>query len=192
VFMMWLIALSPVVKSLIVPGWGQMDFDRKTGIVMMAAEVAGWGYYFTLHRRQLDARQTYMAIAYDHSGATSFSDERIFALLENYPERDFYIMDLYAEARVLYPDDPEAREQYVRLNSIDADWEWDSISTFFRYQDYRIMEREVVSQKAIVGFVIFSNHIISALHAYMFGSSPVDVSLYPVRGGVGLAIKGSF
>jgi len=190
--MMWLIALSPVVKSLIVPGWGQMDFDRKTGIVMMAAEVAGWGYYFTLHRRQLDARQTYMAIAYDHSGATSFSDERIFALLENYPERDFYIMDLYAEARVLYPDDPEAREQYVRLNSIDADWEWDSISTFFRYQDYRIMEREVVSQKAIVGFVIFSNHIISALHAYMFGPSPVDVSLYPVRGGVGLAIKGSF
>jgi len=190
--MIWLITLSPVVKSLIFPGWGQMDFDKRTGIVMMAAEVAGWGYYFTLHRHQIDARQTYMAIAYDHSGATSFSDDRIFALLEDYYNRDFYIMDLYARARILYPEDPEAREQYVQSNAIDADWEWDSIANFYRYQDHRIYERQIMSQKAIVGFVIFSNHVISALHAYMFGSSPVRVGLYPVRGGLGLAIKGSF
>ncbi len=190
--MVWLIALSPIVRSLILPGWGQMDFDRRTGIVMMAAEISGWGYYFLLNRQQMDARQTYMSIAYEHSGATSFSDERIFGLLEDYFMKDFYIMDLYAEARVLYPDDPEARERYVQLNSVDADWEWDSVSAFYRYQDYRIKERQIVSQKAIVGFVIFSNHIISALHAYMFGSSSINVSFYPVRGGVGLALKGRF
>lgn len=191
--MLWIIALSPVVKSLILPGWGQMDFDRRTGFAMIAVEIAGWGYYFLLDRQQDDAISTYRRIAYDYSGATSFSDRRIFSLLEDYYEKDFYVMDLYAEARARYPDDPHAQDEYVRLNLIDADWKWQSVDKFFQYQDYRMLDRALGSRKVIVGFVLFANHVVSALHAYLFGAdSGYEMGFYPLKRGVGFAVKKEF
>ena len=191
--MVWLIALNPAVKSLILPGWGQMEYDRRTGFAMMAVELAGWSYYFLLDKQQSDAISIYRRIAYEYSNATSFADGRIFSLLEDYYERDFYIMNLYAEARARYPDDPRAQDEYVRLNLIDADWKWQSVDRFFEYQDYRMLERALGSRKVIVGFVLFANHVVSALHAYLFGSETgYDVGFYPIGRGIGFAIRKEF
>ncbi len=190
--MIYLIALSPVWKSLILPGWGQMEFDRKAGYVMMSVEFLSLATYFVLSNNQRTVVDIYRSIAYMYANATSFEDPRIFALIEDYYNKDAYIRDLYREAQALYPNQPELWDDYVQANSISAYWEWEDRRYMYMYQDYRQRERSIASQRSILAFVIVSNHIISALHAWLFREVEVDVSVIYMEGGLGIAFSKRF
>ncbi len=171
--------MIPILKSLLIPGWAQLDFDKRGAYLMFSSEIVLISTYL-FKSKELNSIETYYKIwAYNYSNCNDFSDSRIYQIIEDFYSKEFFIISLYDEARRKYPDDPQAQKIYIDLNNISANWEWSSIETYFYYQDLRSKYRSIKAFRNIIGFSIIANHLISAIHSFLFyPEDRINVSFY--------------
>ncbi len=167
-----------MLRSAIIPGWGELAAGNKTGLVFLASEVLllSSRFYF-LEEADLKAKASYnYAIKYAHIDPDlDISDDHYYHM-SRYMNSGFnaggynaYIVEI---AKARYPDDPEAQTQYIEENSYSDDeyWGWDNEN---KKNDYSILRKRITQYedyaKAITGAVI-ANHIISALNAFRVSS----------------------
>lgn len=185
--------MIPFLKSLLIPGWSQFDFDKRSAYIMFSSE-AILVLTYALKTKELSLSESnYKIWAYNYSNCNDYSDSRIYSFLEDFYNKEFFLIWLYDEARRRYPDNLDAQKKFIEENNINASWEWKDIETYFYYQSLRSKYRSIKSFRDIVGFTILANHIVSAVHSFLFyPRKEVEMGFYPKIDGAGFFIKFSF
>lgn len=133
---------------------------------------AGTSWYSSA--REQDAR----LIAAREAGADlSIADEDYYKSLERYDNVEEYYEDLRREARDRYPDDPEARREYLesRKYAASAEWNWSNDSARFDYWGVRRSARSAALTAGFAAGGLLLNRIVSVVDCIFFaGSSPAE------------------
>lgn len=161
---------SPILKSALVPGWGQVSIDRPYGYAMLASEFFCWSAYYYSHNEQtLKARESYeYALEFAHINPGSYNSS-YYNNLRKFNSSGFeaggYNDFIRQEAIYRYPDDPVQQQAYIDENGIPDEmaWNWDNIQ---RREDYSIIRKEILElkdQAQIISGVLIANHLISSI-----------------------------
>ncbi|MCS7245872.1 MAG: hypothetical protein N2504_02355 [candidate division WOR-3 bacterium] len=185
--------MIPFLKSLLIPGWSQLDFDKKSAFLMFSSEVV-LVLSYVLKTKELNISESnYKVWAYNYSNSNNYSNSRIYTLLEDFYSKEFFLIWLYDEARRRYPDNLDAQAKFIEENNIDATWKWKDIESYFHYQSLRSRYRSIKSFRDILGFTILANHIVSAVHSFLFyPRKEIEMGFYPKMDGAEFFIKFSF
>lgn len=150
--------LSPSVKSLLIPGWGQYSLDeKKHGNVFVSTEVLGFALTAFCIIQSNNAEDTYIALAAKHAGVNSNGkDYQYWIDIGNYNNIDDY------------------NDEHLRWREFDSiyklndkwDWHWDSEENRKKFEDQRIKsDNYKLATKFVVGGIVL-NHIISAINGH--------------------------
>lgn len=196
IFIILLLSISAVViaqdinirkhmlRSALIPGWGEISAGNKSGYAFLASEVIllSSRFYFVIEA-DLKAKASYnFAVKYAHiDPELDLSDDQYYHMTR-YTSSDFntggYNANIVEIAKSLYPDDLQAQTQYIEENSYSDDeyWDWDDE---FKQKEYSILRKRITQYgdyvKAITG-VIIANHIFSAINAFRVGSRLKNVN----------------
>jgi len=167
-----------MLRSALVPGWGELAAGNKTGFGFLASEVILLSsYFYYLEEANLKDKASYnYAVKYAHINPDLEITDDYYYHLSRYMNSSFdtggynaYIVEI---AKARYPDDPEAQTDYIENNKYTDDeyWTWDDE---VKQNDYSILRKRITQYgdyaKAISGAII-ANHIISALNAFRVSS----------------------
>lgn len=164
------ISLNPVIKSALIPGWGQLSIDRSYGIGLLASEVLLWSsFIYNANEQNLKDRESYeFALKYAHINPGEYSSQ-YFRDLSKYDSSGFEAGGYNAMVRQtaidLYPDDQFAQQVYINDNSISdqLSWQWDN---FQLRKNYSTMRKDILEYKdrvQVLTGVIMANHLISTI-----------------------------
>ncbi len=161
---------SLFLKSLILPGWGQVSSGKNYGYSMMAAEVAILSsmYYFN-NEYDLKKQEAYeYAVKYADVLPGSYSDN-YFAHLSRYNSSGFeaggYNAMIREQAMITYPNQPDMQQQYINANIYgdDMSWSWQSDSNRRIFGNIRgDMNKNKDYTRIVIGVTIL-NHFVSAI-----------------------------
>lgn len=167
-----------MLRSALVPGWGELAAGNKSGFVFLASEVLllSSRFYF-LEEADLKEKASFnYAIKYAHINPDLDLTDVHFYHLSRYMSSGYnaggynaYIVEI---AKARYPHELEAQTQYIEENSYSEDeyWGWDDE---VKQNEYSILRKRITQYgdytKAITGAII-ANHIISALNAFRASS----------------------
>jgi len=167
-----------MLRSALVPGWGELAAGNKTGYAFLASEVIliSSHFYFLAEADLKDKASYNYAVKYAHINPDLELTDDYYYHLSRYMNSSFdtggynaYIVEI---AKARYPDDPEAQTVYIENNKYSDDeyWAWDDE---IKQNDYSILRKRITQYgdyaKAITGAII-ANHIISALNAFRVSS----------------------
>jgi|TARA_B100002003_G_scaffold83295_1_gene77763 hypothetical protein len=182
--------LSPVVKSFLLPGWGEYSLDKpERGRIFSLSETALWTFFAGALIVSHNYSDLFQAYAADYAGVNTKSKERQFWLdVGNY------------ESMIAH------NEEHLRFREFDAlypsesewSWEWSSDSKREKYRDYRVAsDTWALGAKFIAGSIVI-NHIVSAIDAlYLQRISQIEVvsvtpMIHPTSGRSGLSLTIQF
>jgi hypothetical protein len=179
---------SAVVKSALVPGWGELSLNNKTGYAFLTAEIALWAinFYYNQEIDIKDKASRNYAIKYAGVDPTIEFNEKYLYHIHRYISSGYetggYNAKIVQQAINLYPDDPVAQTNYIEANVYDDDhyWYWENTD---RKYNYSIMRKRINQYegylKGISG-VIIANHLFSALNTLLLANklSQLEFSLY--------------
>ncbi len=162
-----------IMKSAIIPGWGELSMGNSSGYIFLLSEILLWsGRYYFLEEVKLREEESYV-YALQYAGLQSGDyDAEFLHLLTKYNSSGFeaggYNEMILQRARSLYPDDPAAQNQYIHDNAILDEslfWSWETRED---RRLYSIMRKNADHNrdyaKAVVG-VIVANHIVSVINS---------------------------
>ncbi len=161
---------SLLLRSLLIPGWGQVHSGNSYGYMMMATEVGIISslFYFD-NEHDLKRKEAYeYAMKYASVYPGSYSDE-YFSHLSRYNSSGFeaggYNSIILEQAMAIYPDRPDMQQQYLNANiyTDEMAWNWDSDS---KRRDYGNIRGDMNSYKdyaRIMSGVLILNHLISVV-----------------------------
>lgn len=167
-----------MLRSALIPGWGELAADNKSGFIFLASEVLLLSsYFYYIEEADLKEKASFnYAVKYAHVDPNIDLTDEYYYHMSRYMSSDFdaggynaYIVEI---AKARYPDDPEAQTQYIEENSYSDDeyWGWDDED---KQNNYSILRKRITQYgdyaKALTGAVI-ANHIISALNAFRISS----------------------
>ncbi|MFQ6114244.1 MAG: DUF5683 domain-containing protein [bacterium] len=145
------------LQSLIIPGWGQHYAESRTMFkVFLASEVLLWGTFlgFTTWSNWLE--DDYQTFAVTHAGINlEGKPKQYFVDIGNFDDifeynqaqlRDRDVNDLYRESEEFF-------------------WRWDSEENRLKFEDMRIRSDRAANRADLTLAAIFTNHLISAIHA---------------------------
>lgn len=164
--------LNPVLKSALIPGWGELSMDKKSGYAFLALEAILWGTkYYTIDQEDISARKAFIyAVENAQINPELDFEEDYLDLLKKYNNSGFepggYNFVVMQQALSLYPDDSEMQESYVSEHGIsDAyAWDWESFEARKYYAGRRTDILDYADAgKAITG-VILANHLLSVIN----------------------------
>jgi len=166
--------LSPVVKSFLLPGWGEYSLNRsERGRIFTLSETALWASFAGALIVSKNYSKLFQAYAADYAGVeTSGKDRQFWVDVGNYESMNGHNEEhlRFREYNALYPVEG------------DWDWEWSSDSKRKQYRTYRVSsDTWVLGAKFIAGSIVM-NHIVSAIDAlYLQRISQIeDVSVNPM------------
>ena len=178
-----------LLKSAILPGWGELSNNHKSGYIFLSTEVAFWlSRYYFLNESDLYEQSSYeYAIKHAHIESSLDFDDVFYDNLKRYLSSGYdaggYNANIVFEAKNTYPHDVQAQQDYILENSYDEShyWYWDSKD---HRDDYKILRKRITEYKdyakAMTGFIIV-NHIVSA-----FNSTRISSKLKHINVNVGL------
>lgn len=149
---------SPVLKSLILPGWGELDMNfpaRSRGF--FTSEFVLWtltiGSY-AVHAKGVDY---YQSLASEHAGVDpAFKDYQYWVDIGNYASLDEFNDEhlRWRETDRIYPRDGS------------WNWTWDTESNRKKYDRSRVTaDRWLLTGKFLVGGLVL-NHLVSAIDVF--------------------------
>jgi len=164
---------DPVVKSLMLPGWGEYSMERpERGKAFMVTETALWTTFIGALIVSDSYTQKFQAFAADHAGIETFGKDRQYWVdIGNYVSMEAHNEEhlRFREYDALYPENGE------------WDWSWSSDSKRKKYREYRVSsDTWILGSKFVVGGIVI-NHIISAIDAlYLKRISAIEnISVQP-------------
>ncbi|HOD17520.1 MAG TPA: hypothetical protein PLF50_02040 [Candidatus Cloacimonadota bacterium] len=161
---------NPLLKSALIPGWGQLSLNHSYGYAMLTAEILCWSdYYYATTEQDLKERSSYeYALKFAHINPGKYSSQ-YYRDLAKFNSSGFdaggYNAMVRQEAINLFPADLAAQQQYIEEKGIPADkaWNWDSISNRNKYAAMRKDILELKDQAQIITGVLIANHIFSSI-----------------------------
>ncbi len=165
---------QPLLKSLILPGWGEYSYQSKSAYIFFGTELALWigfgglRYSASIQNRDLISYTTL------HAGLNIYPDNKQYwADLGNYSS--------YADHREAMLENRTPEDIW----NTDYTWEWDSESAAQNYRDlYRKKELTSLSSEFVItGFIV--NRIASAINIKYLQQKNMQLSAFasPVKGG---------
>jgi hypothetical protein len=158
------------LRSLILPGWGQLATGHTTqAAVFGALEVATWTSYATFQRQGNLRRDSYFQTAQLFAGIDlEDQDEEARKLVGQYRSSDVYNQYVVMREAAYFYEDPVEQQQYIDSRSIQpADaWNWgDDHAAFERYRaQRRSSEQAYKNGQYALGFAVI-NRVVSAVAA---------------------------
>lgn len=149
--------VSPVLKSLILPGMGEFQLNQtKKGRTFLLTESILWLSVLTCNKASKYQDETMRSIAANHAGVdVSGKDDQYWIDIGNYSSRNKFNAEhqRWREPEVLY--DPD----------IEWNWSWDSHTNQKKFEARRInRDRWALSGKFLFGGIVI-NHVVSAIDA---------------------------
>lgn len=145
------------LQSLIFPGWGQHYAESKTmSRIFFATEVLLWSSYlgFTVWSNWL--KDDYRTFAVTHAGINpQGKPKRYFVNIG-----DFIDIFEYNQAQLRNRDVDALYEE-----TDEFFWRWDSEANRSKFEDMRIRSDRAANRAEFTLAAIFTNHVISAIHA---------------------------
>lgn len=165
--------IHPVLKSALIPGWGEVSNGSKSGFVFLASEAILWASrFYALDQKELSERKAYSyAIEYGHINPVNDYEEEYFDALKKYDNSGFepggYNYDIVQQATNLFPGDPNSQTEYVQLHAISDEfrWDWDSYEDRKYYAGRRTDILDYSDTVKAVSGVIIANHLISVINS---------------------------
>jgi hypothetical protein len=163
------------LKSLAIPGWGQLATGHRTQAAIFGAlEFGTWVAYGTFERQGALRRDSYFLTARLFAGIDLTGKSDAYRRnVGQYESSDVYNQFVVRrEAAYFYPDSA-TRAQYYATYSIPAAnaWSWTSFDDFLRYRaERRDSEHAFQRAKYALGFAVV-NRLTSALAALRQASS---------------------
>jgi hypothetical protein len=162
--------LSDVGRSLVLPGWGQLNAGYRTlGTIFLAAEAAIWtGFAVSIAKGEM-RKDTYEETAQLFAGIdlNQVSDE-FRSLVGQYESSDEYNrLVVYRDAAAMYYGDFENYNRYIEENSLTGaqTWQWSSAQKFEQYAaERRSSEGAFHDAQFMVGLAVV-NRVASAVVA---------------------------
>ncbi len=156
------------LKSLAVPGWGELENGNKTGYIFIVSEVSLWtGHFLYKNESKLKEIAYYeYALKYAHICQGSYP-EQYYDDLAHYNNSNVYNETIWDEARTKYPDDEEKQLEYYNNHKYTEDyiWDWDSRENRTQFGVLRTQATDYDDKaKVMIGGIIL-NHIISAINS---------------------------
>ena len=160
------------LKSLLVPGWGELSNNSKSGYVLALSEIVLLSSYFYTNKNAELFKEEGYQYAIKYAGINSGSyDEQYWVNLVKYSSSGFepggYNSFVYQEALSRYPTDATMQNQYIEINKIDESmgWDWNSKECRAHFSHIRLDQRNAEDiAKTLVG-VVSLNHFVSAINA---------------------------
>jgi hypothetical protein len=166
------------LKSALIPGWGELSMQKKSGYVFMAAEFLMWGtaFYFDEEAKLKKTASINYAIQYAHIDPDGDYNNDFYYHLSKYKSYGYnsggYNAHIVEEAMSKFPDDPTAQSTYIQNNSYNEDfyWEWDDKVS---KHDYAIMRKRITEYKSYIKGItggILANHLVSAINSLLLAN----------------------
>lgn len=161
-----------ILRSLVVPGWGELHMGDRTGYIFLASEALLWAgnFYFNNESDIMADRAHDYAVQYAGINPGDY-DDAYWVNLSKYDNSGFggggYNESVMRDALSRFPDDPAAQQEYIDANAYPEDyaWDWDNDS---HQMNYNRMRKDVTNNsdyaKVVTG-VIVANHVLSAVNA---------------------------
>lgn len=166
------VKMKSFAKSAILPGWGELSQNHKSGYLFLSTEVAlilSTKYFNEESKIKISQSKNY---AYKKANMSNNlkSDEQLI-MVGKYRSSGFesggYNEYIVIQAKTLYPDEPANQANYIMENQLSDQyyWNWDSKASQNKYLIMRKRSLEIKDYaKAISGFIIL-NHAVSAFNA---------------------------
>ncbi|MDD2332208.1 MAG: hypothetical protein PHI68_06120 [Candidatus Cloacimonetes bacterium] len=166
-----------LLKSLAVPGWGQISTGRNYGYGMLAAELSIISSMLYFDQEQdLKRKEAYqLALEYAHIQPGSYS-QQYFRDLSAYNTSGYdaggYNEMVRSTAMTLYPSNPQAQQEYIDTHIYSAEfaWNWDSDYQRGKFTSLRTRVNELMDYAKIATGVLLFNHLISGVDALRFSA----------------------
>jgi len=155
--------------SLVLPGAGEYYAGAKTHAkAFLGAEALIWSFAaFSKFQGEMWKRD-YRNFAAQQAGANPARTEDIYYQnIYEYSSSYWYNEDVWAEARMIYPDDPQAQESYVSglLYGSPDDWSWQTSDDWYQYRGMRVKSQEALHRISYSYGAAVMNHLLSAVNA---------------------------
>ncbi|MEA3499786.1 MAG: hypothetical protein U9R41_02015 [Candidatus Marinimicrobia bacterium] len=141
-----------ILKSIVLPGWGELSYNKTRSKMFLVSELTMWVSLFTFNKYNDIQDQDMRNYAEIHSGAEEFSTESQYWVdLGNY----FSYQDHKSE--MLEMRTPE------KIYDVKYEWDWDTHTNANKYRDMRIdRDQSLLRAKFAAGGLVL-NRIISAI-----------------------------
>ncbi len=161
---------ASVLKSLLVPGWGQISAGHDYGYAMLGAELGIIGSLFYLNSESDAFKQDSYeyAIKFAHLNPADY-DNDFFNHLARYESSGFdaggYNAWVLKTAMDLYPYDPVQQQEYIQANSYGADryWYWDGSEHRSKYNKLRNRSQDYLDYAKEAGGVLILKHLVGVV-----------------------------
>ena len=163
---------SPVMaalRSLAVPGWGQLATGHKTqAALFLGLEAGSWASYITFQRQGTLRRNAYLETARMYAGIDlADKDDRMRRLVGQWQSNEVFNQYVVRREAAFFIEDPAEQEAYIAAHSLGGaeSWAWTDFEDFLRYRDQRqSSESAFHNSEFVVGFAIV-NRLVSAVMA---------------------------
>ncbi len=173
--------MSAAVRSLAIPGWGQLYNGHTTQAAIFGLLELGTWITFASYRTQgalrrdssFDTARLFAGIELEGS------EDRIRRLVGQYQSSDVYNQYVVRREAFFFISDPTEREAYIAENSIPPEqaWSWSDFDDFSRYrEERRTSELAYQRSRYALGFALV-NRLVSAIAAGR--SAPAKSKLDP-------------
>jgi hypothetical protein len=155
--------------SLVLPGAGEYYAGARTQAKsFLGAEAAIWSFAGYSKFQGEMWRRDYRNYAAQRAGANpGIGDDLYYQNIYEYPTSDIYNEEVWAEARLMYPGDPQAQEAYVsgKLYTGQDDWAWQTASEWYQYRGLRVKSQESLHRISYSYAAALLNRLLSSVNA---------------------------
>lgn len=173
-----------MLLSALVPGLGQLSAGEKTwGSVFLLGEIACWTSLIVFETQGAEREDRFVEQAERYAGVEDASgqSDSYYSALATYDRSglpggpdSYNEIEVRAEARGLYPDDPDQQAAYITEHEIQGQlaWDWDTEDHRFDYADLRIASETSYHRAnyAIAGLV--AGRVLSVLQVVWATAEP--------------------
>nr|MDK2850536.1 hypothetical protein [Candidatus Cloacimonadota bacterium] len=164
--------------SLAVPGYSQITSGKNYGYAMLSAEAAliGTSLYLSSESDNLLEESYIYALKHANLYPADY-DSHFLKNLGRYQSSGFdangYNATVRRDAQQLFPDDPEAQQNYIEEHAYGEElyWSWDSTDSQAEYNRLRNDSQDLQSYGKLVAGVIILNHLVSGIDVLRYHSS---------------------
>lgn len=167
----------PLLKSMILPGWGEYSYRSQSAYIFWGTEAALWVSFAALRYSASVQNSDMLHYAVQHAGIVAYpNDKQYWTDLSN------YISYSRHKERMLENRTPE------KIWDSEFDWEWDSETSRTQYSSlYRKKELTVLSSEFVITGLIV-NRIASMINVRYLKQKNMELSATaaPLYGGASI------
>ncbi len=179
--------IPPIIKSIILPGWGEISQGYNRGYAQMFVDAGLWTslFYYNEESDLFQEKAYDYAVRFAGISNTNHSEQYLVDI-GKYDHSGFDVRGYNAMIVVManheYSTDNESRQQYIQDNiySDDMAWEWESVQHRSKYTSYRKKSMDCDDYAGMISGLLIVNRVASCIDLLIIKQSKLKAmtSLY--------------